>query len=559
MVISAVSGTAGVGKTTLAVHWGHRAAGRFPDGQLYVNLRGHDPGGAVLDPDEALREFLTALDVPPQKIPTGRDARSALFRSTVAGRRMLIVLDNAGDAEQVRPLLPASPGCMTVVTSRAQLTGLVVTSGAYLINLDLLSFAEARQLLAGRLGEHRLAAEPEAADRIIGACGHLPLALAIAAARALSHPGWTLEKLAGELDAARLDALATGDPASDARAVFSWSYRALSPAAATLFRLLGLYPGPDFGELSVTSLLGRPAGEALTELVRAQLVAVRRDGTESGGRYGFHDLLRDYARELTAREDAAEVRDAALARLYRCFLHNGQDAQAITFPQRLTFPRLPADPAVPLVPITGRDTAGSWYTAERESLIAAVQQAAGAGRDGDAWRLADTVAPLLIRSGSRELYAAVVTHGLAAAERLGDPAGIALMAGNHAMSRVLLGDLDAGVAGMRRVAELFAAAGDQRGVGFAELELGTFMSRAGDPGAASAHAKRSLDAFRAAGDLARSGQGAEQSGLVPIPARRPGRRGDLRRAVAGDPARRRVPARPGGRPGHPRRGLPRAG
>jgi tetratricopeptide (TPR) repeat protein len=220
------------------------------------------------------------------------------------------------------------------------------------------------------------------------------------------------------------------------------------------------------------------------------------------------------------------VRDAALARLYRCFLHNGQDAQAAIFPQRLTFPRLPGDPAVPLVPITDRDIAGTWYAAERESLVAAVRQAAETGHDSDAWRLADTVAPILIRGGSREAYAAVVAEGLAAAERVGDRTGIALMAGNHAMSRVSLGDLDAGLAGMRRVAELFAEAGDLRGVGFAELELGTFMSRAGDPGAAAAHAERSLNAFVASGDLPGQGKALNNLGWYRY------RLGDLAGAMA---------------------------
>ncbi|MEV6493729.1 BTAD domain-containing putative transcriptional regulator, partial [Actinoplanes sp. NPDC051633] len=277
VVISAVYGTAGIGKTTLALHWGHRVAGRFPDGQLYVNLRGYDAADSVMRPDEALREFLHALEVPERRIPPRMDAQAALFRSILAGRRMLVVLDNARDADQVRPLLPASPGCMAVVTSRAQLTGLIATAGAHLITLGLLSLDEARQMLAGRLGEHRLAAEPEAVDRIIGACGHLPLALAIAAARALARPNRPLDKLAGELDDARLDALATGDPSADARAVFSWSYRALSPPAATLFRRAGQYPGPDFGRPALAALLGATPAEtdaALAELTRAHLFSV---------------------------------------------------------------------------------------------------------------------------------------------------------------------------------------------------------------------------------------------------------------------------------------------
>ena len=214
-----LSGTAGVGKTALAVHWAHRVADRFPDGQLYVNLRGFDPTGAVVTPAEAVRGFLDALGVPPERIPADLPAQVGLYRSLLAGRRMLVVLDNARDAEQVRPLLPGSPAAWSLVTSRNQLAGLVAAEGAQPLTLDLLTAAEARQLLARRLGADRVAAEPEAVDEIIERCARLPLALAVVAARAAAHPTFPLATLAAELrEAPRpLDAFDGGD-AGDRRA-----------------------------------------------------------------------------------------------------------------------------------------------------------------------------------------------------------------------------------------------------------------------------------------------------------------------------------------------------
>jgi tetratricopeptide (TPR) repeat protein len=510
VVISAVSGTAGIGKTTLAVHWGHRVAARFPDGQLYVNLRGHDPVEAPMSPEAALREFLTVLDMPPEKVPQGLAAQSALFRSLLAGRRMLVVLDNAHDAAQVRPLLPASPGCMAVVTSRERLTGLVATAGAHLINLDLLTTDEARRLLTGRLGEHRVAAEPDAADRIIGACSHLPLALAIAAARALTHPGWSLEKLAAELAAARLDALTTGDPAADARAVFSWSYRALTPPAAALFRLLGLHPGPDFGAASAASLLGVPdavARDLLDELVRAQMA-----GARGGGRCTFHDLLRAYARELTEALDGPEVRRAALARLYDGYVRTGQRAHQLLFPQRPAFDPPPgaAGPAEP--EIADGPAAERWYAAERAALHAAVPQAAATGHDHQAWQLAYLMAAFLDRAGDRQQYADVAAIGLAAAERRGDRWAQALLVGCHGMAQRGLGNLDAARTALSRAAELFEAEKNRSGVGVAELELGRLAAHTGDVAAAMAHARRALAAFADAGDRAGAGKALNNLG-----------------------------------------------
>ncbi len=305
MALAAISGTAGVGKTALAVHWAHRVAAQFPDGQLYVNLRGFDPAGAgaALEPSLALHGFLDALGVPANRVPEDLAAQSALFRSLVADKRILLMLDNARSADQVRPLLPGSPGCLTLVTSRDQLAGLVAADGAVPLALDLLSTADARDLLTRRLGELRVAAEPAPVDSIITACARLPLALAIVAARAAAHPSFPLAAIAAELAEATsaLDPFDGGDLTTDVRAVFSWSYRALGDPAARMFRLLGLHPGPDIAVAAAASLAAVPLGQAraqLTELTRAHLLT-----EHAPGRYAFHDLLRAYAGELTRVHD----------------------------------------------------------------------------------------------------------------------------------------------------------------------------------------------------------------------------------------------------------------
>ncbi|WP_410640210.1 BTAD domain-containing putative transcriptional regulator [Amycolatopsis sp. lyj-346] len=293
--VIAVSGTAGVGKTALTAHWAHRVRGRFPDGQLYLNLRGFDPGGPSMEPAEASGLVLDGLGVPAGRIPAGPDARAALYRSLLAGRRVLVVLDNARDAAQVRPLLPGAPGSLVLVSSRTTLTGLVAANGAHLLALDPLPPAEARQLLAARLGRTRVAAEPAAVTGIVTACAGLPLALVIAAARALTRPRLRLDVLAGELlDArSRLAVLSGDDPGTDLGTVLSWSYAALSPPARRLFRLLGPVPGPDLTPAAAASLAGTPVHRIeplLTELTRANVFA-----EPVPGRYRCHELLRSYA------------------------------------------------------------------------------------------------------------------------------------------------------------------------------------------------------------------------------------------------------------------------
>ncbi|MFD9698375.1 BTAD domain-containing putative transcriptional regulator [Lentzea sp. NPDC059081] len=272
--VVAVSGTAGVGKTALAVHWAHRVADRFPDGQLHVDLRGFGPRPAMT-PGEAMRAVLDAL---------GLDVRTDLYRSALAGKRVLVVLDNARDADQVRPLLPGGPGGLVLVTSRTRLPGLVAADGAHPVALGLLSTTESRELVTARLG----VAPSAAVDEIVRRCAGLPLALSVVAAR-VACTGFSLESIAAELRDG-LDPFDAGDPATDLRAVFSWSYRALSPEAARVFRELGAGVAAEVVENR----------QALTELTRAHLLTEHRPG-----RYALHELLRAYAAELAQSFSAA--------------------------------------------------------------------------------------------------------------------------------------------------------------------------------------------------------------------------------------------------------------
>jgi hypothetical protein len=387
-VITAIGGTAGVGKTTLALYWAHHVADRFPDGQLYLNLRGFDPSGTPAEPADAMRSLLEALGVQGERIPLANEARLGLLRSLMAGKRMLILLDNARDAGQVRPLLPAAPGCLTIITSRNQLTSLGATQGAQIISLDVLSGTEATELLERQLGPERVAGERAAVTELTRLCARLPLALAIIAARAAARRDLPLAALVAELqdDRGILDALHGGDTATSIRAVFSWSYRQLSEPAAQMFRLLGAHPGPDISRPAAASLAGVPAAEAdraLAELTAAHLLA-----EFSPGRFCFHDLLRAYAGEQ-AREhfDEEGLRTARLRSLDH-YLQTGFAAALLLEPHRNRITLSPALDGVRTEPLADYQQALGWFQAEHHVMLAAVSMAANTGYDAHAWQLA---------------------------------------------------------------------------------------------------------------------------------------------------------------------------
>ena len=421
VVISAVCGTAGVGKTALAVHWAHRVAERFPDGQLYVNLNGFAPGREPSDPADAIRGFLDAFHLDPYRIPATLDAQAALYRSLLTDKRILILLDNARDSDHVRHLLPGAPGCVVVVTSRNQLTGLVATHAAHPVTLDLLTTHEATELLVNRLGATRVSAEPRAVDEIVSFCARLPLALAIVAAAA-QQCDFALSTLADGLRDVthRLDALDAGDSASRIRAVFSWSTDALTPAAARLFRLLSLHPGPDVAIPAAASLAGHTVAETrrlLTELTRGSLL------TESvRGRFTWHDLLRAYATDEADRVDSDESRRAAAVRLLDHYVHTAYAAERLLYPAWDPITLTPAHTAVVREHLVNHHQALDWFSAEHRVLLAVVERAAADGMHAHIWQLAWALRTFLSRRGHWHDQIAVGRAAVTAAGCLAEPA-----------------------------------------------------------------------------------------------------------------------------------------
>ncbi|RSM64926.1 transcriptional regulator, SARP family protein [Actinoplanes sp. ATCC 53533] len=489
--VVAISGTAGVGKTTLAIHWAHRLTDRFPDGQLHLNLRGFDPTAAPVPPADAVREVLGALGAEPARIPAGLDAQAALYRSLLAGRRMLVVLDNAATAEQVRPLLPGGPGSLVLVTSRAQLTGLVVADGAHPVPLDLLPADEARWLLTARVGADRITTEPRASARIIAACARLPLALAVVGARLAVQPALTLAALADELEQDRLTTLDTGDPAVDVRSVLSWSYLRLSPDAARIFRLCALHPGPEIGLAALASLAGQPPAETrrlVTELVRVSLA------DEPGpGRYVLHDLLRAYAGELAAATDTQAER----ARLRDHYLHTAAAAAMRLHPARRPIPLPPPAAGVVLADVSD---ATAWFRAEGRVLVTAVRDSADTGDDRYAWQLAWTLADFLDREGRWQEWFDTQSTAAAAAERLGDESWQLFAHRSAAGATIRLRRFGLGRELLERSAQLAAGTGDRVAQAQAENTLAWLLELEGDPAAAIPHAQRAAELFAAAGE-----------------------------------------------------------
>ncbi|WP_172890575.1 AfsR/SARP family transcriptional regulator [Actinoplanes derwentensis] len=465
--IAVVTGPPGVGKSALAVHWGHGARERFPDGQLYLNLRGFDRREEVMTPDEAAHNLVTAL-APGHPIPPGLDARIGLLRSLLHGRRLLIVLDNARDAAHARPLLPGTGDNAVIVTSRDRLSGLVASHGALPVPLAVLDGGQAGELLAGRLGRVRLTAEPDTVAALVAATAGLPLALVTVAARAAMRTGQPLAELAAELAASRLDGLGDGDDETDPRIVFSWSYRALSPAGARLFRLLGVNPGPDISAATIRSLegatgspdgvtgpltgVGDEPGAALTELVTASLISEQRPG-----RYVMHDLLRAYAADLLEETE----RDPAARRLLDHLLHTARAAAALREPHRPR--RAASEPAAGVRPerLAGEAECFTWFAAEIPNLMAALRFAAEI--DDYGWQMPWEMSGFLERQGHWDDWSAVERIAVAAAHRRGEPVAEAAARRSLARSHIKVGQYDDAEKQYAEASRIYERIGDPGG------------------------------------------------------------------------------------------------
>jgi tetratricopeptide (TPR) repeat protein/transcriptional regulator with XRE-family HTH domain len=499
MVISAIGGTAGVGKTALAVQWAYQVAERFPDGQLYVNLRGYDPGQPVL-PVDALAGFLRTLGVPGTEIPDETEERARLYRSRLAGRRMLVLLDNARDGEQVRPLLPGDPGCVAVVTSRDALAGLAATDGARRLDLDVLPPADAIALLRSLTGG-RADADPEAVAELAGRCARLPLALRIAAELAAARPGASLRELAAELAAARLDGLDAGEDRANVRAVFSWSVRQLPDDAAGAFALTGLHPGEDLDAHAAAALTGTAigqAGRALSRLQRASLIQAA-----GPGRYGMHDLLRAYAREQAAARDTGGFCQQALTRLFDYYLAAAASAKDLLFPAEAhLLQRVAATAAtVAVVPaMPGEAAARAWLDVERANLVAVVAHCADNGWPRHATGLAGTLFRYLMTGSHLPEADAIYGHALRAARQSGDLAA-------EASALNSLGGIDMRKGHFRDAACRYQAAleshrrsGDCRGQAIALHALGLTEHNLHNHRAAADYYRQAIAAYENAGD-----------------------------------------------------------
>jgi DNA-binding SARP family transcriptional activator/tetratricopeptide (TPR) repeat protein len=496
VVISAIGGTAGVGKTALAVHWAHQVAGQFPDGQLYVNLRGYDPAEPMSAAD-ALAGFLRTLGVQGQEIPDEIEDRARLYRSRLAGRRLLVLLDNARNGEQVRPLLPGDPGCVAVVTSRDALAGLVATDGARRLDVDVLPLADAVLLLRALIGV-RADYDPAATAELAALCARLPLALRIAAELAATRRTAPLAELATELAASRLDTLDAGEDRADVRAVFSWSVRQLPGDAAGAFALTGLHPGSDLDAHAAAALAGTSTGQArrvLGQLHRASLIQAA-----GPGRYGMHDLLRAYARDQAAARYTGEQRDQILTRLFDYYLAAAAAAMDVLFPAEAHLrPRIAATAAVvPVMP--GEADARAWLDAERANLVAAVVHCAGYGWPRHAAALAATLFRDLMGGSHLPEARTIYGHMLQAARRSGDLAaeaealnglgGIGIMTGHF---RDAAGHYQAALERYRRCGDGPGEARALHNIGITENQMHNHQSAAG-------YYRQAIAAYHDAGD-----------------------------------------------------------
>jgi DNA-binding SARP family transcriptional activator len=503
LVTVAIDGMPGSGKTTLAVHWAHSVADRFPDGQLYVNMRGFDPNHNELPPAEALRGFLDALGVHPNRIPSTVDAQSALYRSLLSDRRVLVLIDNARDVADVRPLLPGAAGSHVIVTSRNRMSGLVASEGAYPVTLHSLSYDDARETLVRRLGQEKVETEPDAVEEIIALCGRLPLALAIVAARAAAYPHFPLSAIIAKLGQAK-GTLAgfRDDDALDVQTAFSWSYRILTAEAAQLFRLLSLHSGPDISVGAAASLAGWevPATQSLLdELARTRFLTEHEPG-----RYIAHELIRAYGIDQRNQFDSPDEQREALGRLLDYYLDSSYSAYLHMQPHQVSPPPPAPRPGVVPEEINGFSAALNWFNAERLVLGLLVKTAADEGFSHYSWTLAITLQQFYQRRGLAHDWEATMATGLAAAIDADDKAGQALMHRSIAGAYHLLNRDDSSLAHLRQTEKLFGELGYTIEHAYLYSNFGTVLGKLGEYQNAIDYHQRALALYELAGE--RKGQ-----------------------------------------------------
>lgn len=496
-----IAGTAGAGKTSLALHWAHQARDRFPDGQLYVNLRGYDPGRPVTA-QEAIHRFLISLGVGAQAVPQDLDAASALYRSLLAERRVLVVLDNAAGVQQVRPLLPGGAGSLVLVTSRSRLSGLAVRDGARRLTVRTLPEAEAVALLRAVTAGHRPPDDPAELTELARLCARLPLALRIAAERAASLPHMGLDELINDLrdGSALWDALSVGDEeeADAVRTVFAWSYRALPDLVARLFRLLGLHPGPEFGlhaAAALAHLAPSRTRQLLDSLVSAHLVE-----QTAPDRYQFHDLLRAYATDQAEHEEDPAQRRAALRRVLDWYLHTADAAQQWLRPAEDRQALDPASDGVQPTAFPDYNAAVDWAERERANLLQAVGAASAAGEERRTWQLAAVLWNAQAPSAPGADWLAAGRLGLAAAERLADDTARALLLTGLGMAHTRVNSLDDSLEFHRSALAQWRGLGDRLNEAHSLNLLGLVHLHRRQLAPAAEYFEQALAAFRTLGE-----------------------------------------------------------
>jgi tetratricopeptide (TPR) repeat protein len=512
-VITAIGGTAGVGKTALALRWGHLMAAEFPDGQLYANLRGFGPSSTPVSPGTAVRVLLEGLDVPAERLPYTEDGQLNLYRSLLVGKRMLIVLDNAHDEAQVRPLLPGSPTCRVLVTSRNQLAGLTALDAAHPLLLDVLSEAEAWDLLEQRLGADRLHTDDNAVHQIIKACAHLPLALSIVAGLAVLRPALPVTGIAAELSASQgLNAFTAGEPASDIRSVLSWSYRYLDELTARAFRLAGLHPGPNLDRYAAAALTGMPIEQAERALLTlTQTGLMQRAGS---GRYSMHDLLRVYARELSTTHDSEAERRTALTTLSDYYLHAVYTASVVMFPAESQRPPRVCAPATSLPHFADHTQAREWLDPELASLVAISGYAIENGELPRATEMSTILYSYLDFGHHYTEAVTIYRHALEAAARAGDlsaegAAIFGLASVDYRQGRYL----DA-IERYQQALRRFEEAGDRAGQVRVGHSLGNTYQIQGQHRQAAAQLRNALAFYRETGDWRMEAHALHDAGLL---------------------------------------------